>query len=156
MHHVVRYYGNRALARFQQVQEGVLRCTGLPRKRRTKAHHWRVYTKRVEEAKRGEVMPSLTILCSNKGDRPWSDTSKEEAMRLWKGEHSGIKCFHDHRRLRSRKSTIAVITRTRFSRFERPCPSSGNSMYSTGTPFLRTASTICSASVAGTRGSFAP
>ena len=43
-----------------------------------------------------------------------------------------------------------------FTGRAKPCPSSGNRMYSTGAPRSRSATTICSDSAWFTRGSFAP
>lgn len=59
-------------------------------------------------------------------------------------------------RCRSNHRTIATVERIRFGIFRQPCPSSGKSTYSTGTPRFFRLSTTCSASTTGTFVSLAP
>ena len=51
---------------------------------------------------------------------------------------------------------MAAFCASRFDFFWKPCPSSWASMYHASAPFARMAFSIWLASVAGTRGSFAP
>src|SRR4029453_5935658 len=56
----------------------------------------------------------------------------------------------------SRKRTYKLDASILLARLVKPCPSSGNTLYSAATPFSRTAATISSLSTFSTRGSFAP
>src|SRR5215469_13648248 len=55
-----------------------------------------------------------------------------------------------------KNSTIVTVDLIRFGVLRKPCPSSGKSTYSTGTPRSFRLLTICSASITGTLVSFAP
>ena len=59
-------------------------------------------------------------------------------------------------RYRSNQRVIATVDRMRLGVLRQPCPSSGKSTYSTGTPRFFRLSTTCSASTTGTLVSLAP
>src|SRR4029453_5673938 len=86
---------------------------------------------------------------------------RQIAVRVSLREQQQSRCeqgFHSAPAFRylSRKMTNVLEASILLARLVKPCPSSGNTLYSAAPPFARTASTISSLSTFSTRGSFAP